>query len=56
MKDDNENKAEEPNPENYRRFIRLITQIAAVPKAAIYERDPALRPKPVPYRREGVNL
>jgi hypothetical protein len=36
---------EEPQSEQYERFIHLLTEIAAVPKAAIYSLDPALRPK-----------
>jgi hypothetical protein len=48
MKSPKENKPEEPHPDKYARFIRLLTDIAAVPKAAIYELDPRLRPKPRP--------
>jgi hypothetical protein len=29
----------------YERFVRLLTSIAAVPKAVIYAIDPGLRPK-----------
>ena len=39
-------KPEEPNPDKFASFMRLLTSIAAVPKAAIYELDPSLRPKP----------
>jgi hypothetical protein len=53
MKSPKEIKPEEPNPDKYARFIRLLTDIAAVPKAAIYELDPRLRPKPRPITGEG---
>ena len=43
-------KPESPRAIGVRRFIRLLTDIAAVPKAAIYELDPGLRPKPGPLR------
>jgi glutamine synthetase adenylyltransferase len=45
MRDRAEAKPEEPHHEKYARFIRLLTAIVAVPKAAIYELDPRLRPK-----------
>jgi hypothetical protein len=47
-----ENKPEEQHLDEYARFIRLLTDIAAVPKAAIYELDPGLRPKPRPITGE----
>ena len=53
MKDPNEGTPVEPHPDNYARFIRLLSEIVAVPKAAIYELDPRLRPKPRPITGEG---
>ena len=47
-----ETRPEEPHPDKHARFIRLLTEIAAVPKAAIYELDPRLRPKPRPITGE----
>jgi hypothetical protein len=52
MKDPKETPPEEPQPDEYARFIRLLTGIVAVPKAAIYELDPRLRPKPRPISGE----
>ena len=46
MKQPKETKPEEPHPEKYTRFIRLLSDIVAVPRAAIYELEPKLRPKP----------
>lgn len=46
MTDPKETQPPEPRPSQYLRFIRLLHDIAAVPKAAIYELDPKLRPKP----------
>jgi hypothetical protein len=46
-------KPEEPNPDKHARFIRLLKEIAAVPKTAIYELDPRLRPKPRPISGES---
>ena len=37
---------EETPDQQYANFIRLLTAIAAVPKSAIYDLDPSLRPKP----------
>jgi len=45
-------KPEEPHPDKHARFIRLLTEIAVVPKTAIYELDPGLRPKPRPILRD----
>jgi hypothetical protein len=53
MKSPKESKPEEPNPDKYARFIRLLTDIVAVPKAAIFELDPRLRPKPRPITGKG---
>jgi hypothetical protein len=53
MKGLKETKPEEPHPDKYARFIRLLTEIVAVPKAAIYELDPKLRPKPRPITGAG---
>ena len=50
-----ETKPEEPHPDKHARFIRLLTEIAAVPKTAIYELDPRLRPKPRPISGETKN-
>ena len=52
MKSPKEIKPEEPHPDKYARFIRLLTGIAAVPKAAILELNPRLRPKVRPIRDE----
>jgi hypothetical protein len=52
MKERTETKPEEPHPDKYARFIRLLTDIVAVPKAKIYELDPRLRPKPRPISGE----
>ncbi|MGC9947676.1 MAG: hypothetical protein ABSF64_15030 [Bryobacteraceae bacterium] len=52
MKAPKEAKPEEPHPDKYARFIRLLTDIVAVPKAAIHELDPRLRPKPRPIAGE----
>jgi hypothetical protein len=35
---------EEPQTERYERFVHLLTEIVAVPKAAVYSLDPALDP------------
>lgn len=43
-------KPEEPHPDKYSRFIRLLTDIVSVPKSAIYMLDPSLRPKPRPIK------
>lgn len=53
MKSPKENLPEEPHPDKYAKFIRLLTEIAAVPKVAIYELDPHLRPKPRQITSEG---
>jgi hypothetical protein len=55
MNDSKETKPEEPHPDKYVRFIKLLTDIVAVPKAAIYELDPRLRPKPRPITGENEN-
>jgi hypothetical protein len=55
MKDPKETKPEEPHPDKYVRFIQLLTGIVAVPKAAIYELEPRLRPKPRPITGETKN-
>jgi hypothetical protein len=52
MKNPKQSVPEEPHPDKYARFIRLLTEIAAVPKAAIYELEPELRPKPRPITSE----
>ena len=54
MNDPKETKPEEADPDKYTRFIRLLTEIVAVPKAAIYELDPSLRPKPRPHRETSA--
>jgi hypothetical protein len=54
MTDPKESKPEEPHPDKYARFIRLLTEIVAVPKAAIYELDPSLRPKSRPHRESSA--
>jgi hypothetical protein len=48
MRSPKEAKPEEPHPDKYARFIRLLAEIVAVPKTVIYELDPRLRPKPRP--------
>jgi hypothetical protein len=52
MKDPETVKPEEAKGDAYARFMRLLTSIVAVPKAAIYELDPRLRPKPRPISGE----
>jgi hypothetical protein len=44
--------SEERDPDNFTRFIRLLKDVAAVPKSAIYELDPKLRPLPRPISSE----
>ena len=55
MSEPNETKPGEPRPDEYARFIRLLSGILAVLKSAIYKLDPRLRPKPRPvsgYKKE----
>jgi hypothetical protein len=52
MKSPNENRPEEANTDKHARFLHLLKEIAAVSKAAIYELDPRLRPKPRRINRE----
>jgi hypothetical protein len=53
MKSPKESKPEGTHPDKYARFIRLLTDIAAVPKDAIYKLDPRLRPKRQPTAGAG---
>jgi hypothetical protein len=48
MKEPNANKPENTTGDEYARFMSLLASIVAVPKTAIYELDPRLRPKPRP--------
>jgi hypothetical protein len=48
-----ETRREEPQADEYAKFMRMLTGIVAVPKAAIYELDPRLRPKPRPISGEA---
>ena len=52
MTDPKEANPAEPKPSQYLRFIRLLHDIAAVPKAAIYRVGPKVRPKPRPISSE----
>ncbi len=36
---------EEQNSAEYDRFLRLLTEVAAVPKVEVYSLDPTLSPK-----------
>ena len=53
MMNQDEIKPEEPQREQYAKFIRLLTAIVAVPKAAIYDLAPSLRPKSHPKAGPG---
>jgi hypothetical protein len=52
LKEPEGTKPEEPHRINTRRFVKSLTDIAAATKAAIYELDPRLRPKPRPIAGE----
>lgn len=55
MKSPDENPPEDAATDKHAKFLRLLKEIAAVPKAAIYELDPRLRPKPRRIREEPKN-
>jgi hypothetical protein len=48
MTEANSSNLEEAGSEAYTRFIRLLKAIAAVPKTAIYQLDPRMKPKSRP--------
>jgi hypothetical protein len=45
MTEANPSNLEQATPEAYTSFVRLLKAIAAVPKTAIYELDPRMKPK-----------
>jgi hypothetical protein len=45
MTETNPSRPEETGSEAHDRFLRLLKAIAAVPKAAIHELDPKIKPK-----------
>jgi hypothetical protein len=48
MTEANPSKPEETSSEAHARFLRLLKAVATVPKTAIYELDPKIRPKSKP--------